>query len=278
MKTKTELVLWCESKLGTPYVYGAKGAKLTQSQINTWAALYPSTYTATYIAKAKTFIGRNCTDCSGLISWLTGKLRGSYNYKDTAVQTAPISKLDESMIGWALWKPGHIGVYIGNGYCIEAKGINYGTVKTKVSATAWTHVLKLCDIDYADMPAEELTTYPISTGTTGLTVTASSLNIRKNPGTSEVSTGQNYKKGDVIYPIAKTFVAGDPWFKTANGWISAKYLKGWVQEDGGSWWYLTAGYTYPAGLVMEIDNAVYAFDLDGWMITADRVAESGAII
>ena len=76
MKKKAELVAWCESKLGTPYVYGAKGAVLTQSQINTWAALYPATFTASYIAKAKTFIGQACTDCSGLISWLTGTLRG----------------------------------------------------------------------------------------------------------------------------------------------------------------------------------------------------------
>ena len=53
------------------------------------------------------------------------------------------------MTGWALWKPGHIGVFIGNGWCIEAKGINYGTIKTKVSATAWQKVLKLCDIDYS---------------------------------------------------------------------------------------------------------------------------------
>jgi len=49
---------------------------------------------------------------------------GISNYKDTAAQTVAIGKLDESMIGWALWKSGHIGVYIGNGYCIEAKGIN----------------------------------------------------------------------------------------------------------------------------------------------------------
>lgn len=150
LKTKLELIKWCESKLGTPYVYGAKGKVLTQAQINTWAKLHPGTFTANYISKAKKYIGKECTDCSGLISWFTGILRGSYNYKDTATQTVPIKQLDETMIGWALWKPGHIGIYIGNGYCIEAKGIDFGCIKSKVSATAWTHALQLCDIDYAE--------------------------------------------------------------------------------------------------------------------------------
>ena len=85
----------------------------------------PGTYTSAYKAKAAKYIGQRCTDCSGLISWYTGVLRGSYNYHDTAVERVGIDHLNESMVGWALWKPGHIGVYIGDGWCIEAKGINY---------------------------------------------------------------------------------------------------------------------------------------------------------
>jgi len=275
MKKKAELVAWCESKLGTPYVYGAKGAALTQSQINTWAALYPSTFTASYIAKAKTFIGQACTDCSGLISWLTGTLRGSSNYKDTAAQTVAIGKLDESMIGWALWKSGHIGVYIGNGYCIEAKGINYGTVKTKVSATAWTHVLKLCDIDYTDS-SNVSSTYAISTGAAGLTITVSSLYVRNYPKTGAVV--DTLTKGTAVHPTGKAFVDGEAWFQIPSGWISGKYVEGWIQESGGAWWYVTAGYTYPSGTIQEIGGSYYAFDKDGWMLTADRFGESGAIM
>ena len=142
------LVAFCESKIGTPYVYGAKGEVLTEARLQTLAKQNPSMYTSSYTAKAKQFIGQRCTDCSGLISWYTGIVRGSYNYHDTADERAAIGALDESMIGWALWKPGHIGVYIGDGYCIEAKGINYGTIKSKVKNTAWQKVLKLCDIDY----------------------------------------------------------------------------------------------------------------------------------
>lgn len=146
------LVQFCKGKLGTPYVYGAKGEILTQARLNQLAKENPSTFTSSYKAKAAKYIGQCCTDCSGLISWYTGVLRGSYNYHDTAEERVSIGHLNESMIGWGLWKPGHIGVYIGDGLCIEAKGINYGIIESQVSATAWQKALKLCDIDYTAKP------------------------------------------------------------------------------------------------------------------------------
>ena len=39
--------------------------------------------------------------------------------------------------GIALWKQGHIGVYIGNGYAIEAVGTKQGVVKTEVDGRGW---------------------------------------------------------------------------------------------------------------------------------------------
>ena len=79
-------------------------------------------------------------------------MRGSYNYYDnycdTATERVGVDHLDESMIGRALWKSGHIGVYIGEGWCVEAKGINYGTIKYRVSSTPWQKALKLCDNEY----------------------------------------------------------------------------------------------------------------------------------
>lgn len=146
--TSNGLIEFCKSKIGTPYVYGAKGEVLTQAILDRLARENPGTYTSTYKAKAAKYIGQRCTDCSGLISWYTGILRGSYNYHDTATERVSVDRLDETMVGWALWKPGHIGVYIGDGLCVEAKNINYGTIRSKVSATPWEKVLKLCDIDY----------------------------------------------------------------------------------------------------------------------------------
>ena len=153
-KTSRELIEFCMGKLGTPYVFGMKGQVLTEALLKQLAAENPKVYTPQYITKARSFMGKHCTDCSGLITWCTGILRGSANYKETAREVQPIGALNESMAGWALWKPGHIGVYIGDGTCIEAKGINYGTVETRAQDTPWVSVLKLKDIDYSEQVCE----------------------------------------------------------------------------------------------------------------------------
>ena len=153
-KTSRELIEFCKGKLGTPYVFGMKGQVLTEALLKQLAAENPKVYTPQYITKARSFMGKHCTDCSGLITWCTGILRGSANYKETAREVQPIGALNETMAGWALWKPGHIGVYIGDGICIEAKGINYGTVETRAQDTPWVSVLKLKDINYSEQVSE----------------------------------------------------------------------------------------------------------------------------
>lgn len=163
-KTSRELIEFCRGKLGTPYVFGMKGQVLTEALLKQLASENPKVYTPQYITKARGFMGKHCTDCSGLITWCTGILRGSVNYKETAVEVQPIGALNESMKGWALWKPGHIGVYIGNGTCIEAKGINYGTVETRAQDTPWVSVLKLRDIDYSEQVCGPAIPLPHPTG------------------------------------------------------------------------------------------------------------------
>ncbi len=114
----------------------------------------------------------------------------------------------------------------------------------------------------------------IKSGIRGLRVTASSLIIRTTPKGTD--TGKRYTKDQRVQPINKCFADGDPWIQTADGWISGKYLEGWLLQDG-SWWYLLSGYTYHHDTVYLIDGQAYAFDSDGWMITADRIAEDGHI-
>ena len=114
----------------------------------------------------------------------------------------------------------------------------------------------------------------VKSGIHGLRVTASSLIIRTAPKGTD--TGKRYTKDQRVQPINKCFADGDPWIQTADGWVSGKYLTGWVCQDG-RWWYLLSGYTYRHDAVCQIDGQAYAFDSDGWMITADRIAEDGHI-
>lgn len=54
--------------------------------------------------------------------------------------------------GILLFKSGHVGVYVGNGYAVEAQSYAYGVVKTKVSKRPWTEwaYLPASLIDYGD--------------------------------------------------------------------------------------------------------------------------------
>ncbi len=143
---------FAKSKLGTPYVYGAKGSygKLTQAHLSSLILAYPNMFTNIYITKAKRFIGQICTDCSGLISWYTGKIIGSAQMYSTAYTRLPIKDIDKFAPGVVLWKQGHVGVYLGNGkyIVVEAKGIDYGTVMSDAKSRGFTYGLTFKDIEY----------------------------------------------------------------------------------------------------------------------------------
>jgi hypothetical protein len=146
-KTAQGLIEFAKSKVGTPYVYGAKGTVMSLEQIRELRRMYGSNC-VWYSDDNKA--GKVCVDCSGLISWYTGIVRGSGQYKSTAVEVIPISHRTNNHIGWAVWMNGHIGVYLGNDTYIAADGSAYGVRIAKLSQNRFTHLLKLCDIDYGE--------------------------------------------------------------------------------------------------------------------------------
>lgn len=154
MKTGLDLVRYAESKIGTPYFYGAKMNILTETMMKSLHNSYPGTVTTSYMQKArnKGQVGKINTDCSGLIGGYRGKQIGSAQLYSSAKKRMDIKNIKDFAVGTVLWKSGHVGVYIGmeNGVpmCIEAKGINYGVVKTHVADTKWTYGLTFCDIEY----------------------------------------------------------------------------------------------------------------------------------
>ena len=54
------------------------------------------------------------------------------------------------IVGLAVWKQGHIGVYIGSGYVIESMGTKYGVVRTELSKRSWSGWCKIPCIDYME--------------------------------------------------------------------------------------------------------------------------------
>ena len=143
--TNIGLVAFVKTKLGTPYVYGAKGKVLTQANFN----YLQNTYRQYVPNSDESKVGKICVDCSGLISWCTGKIKSSAAFAAES-KKQPINTISLAPIGVAVWKAGHIGVYIGGGKIIEAMDSKHGTVLTDVSKRDFTHWFKLNDIEYVE--------------------------------------------------------------------------------------------------------------------------------
>ena len=147
------LVKFAESKIGTPYVYGTKGEVLTSAKYEQLKKQYGELVWNSDRKK----IGKVCVDCSGLISWYTGVMRGSSQYKSAATSVYPISTIANAPVGALVWQQGHIGIYVGNGEYIAADGSAYGVRRNKLSKASFTHWFLCTDIAYINIKEEKRT-------------------------------------------------------------------------------------------------------------------------
>lgn len=155
------LAEFAQSKKGTPYFYGAKMQKLTESFMTQMHKAYPKTVTTVYMNKArlKKMVGKVCVDCSGLISAYTGKVLGSAQLYSQAKARMDISTWKNWAVGVVCYRSGHVGVYLGDGKVAEAKGIDYGVVITDITKGKWTHGLTFSWISYDYTTKVTQTTY-----------------------------------------------------------------------------------------------------------------------
>jgi len=149
------------------YVYGTIGQVLTASIISQKQLQYPDQINK-HLSLIRTFIGKRTVDCVNLIKsylwWDNKKQDVVYDIKydkvdgvwmsaDGAFQGAkekgPINTMPD-IPGICVRYQGHIGVYIGNGEVIEARGTKYGVVKTNLKERGWTHWLKYPGIEYKE--------------------------------------------------------------------------------------------------------------------------------
>lgn len=122
----------------------------------------------------------------------------------------------------------HVGVYIGNGYVVEAKGHEYGVVKTKFDGAGWTHWSQ-CPYIVDDSGEPRI----YSKDKEGAYRTTGNVYIREGAGTSRKALGVLQKGTDVNCFGCFTRVSGTEWLlvsvslngKPAEGWVSGKYLK-----------------------------------------------------
>lgn len=163
-KTNLGLVKFAEQALAarTGYVYGTLGQVCTVSLLDQCAARYPANNLAGGAMRTlgNKWLGRRVTDCIGLLKYYVmsdayGKnpkyiseydlsANGAYS---RATSKGPMSTLPE-VPGICLHMPGHFGIYIGNGYAIEARGTAYGVVKTRIKDRPWSAWFRSPWIEY----------------------------------------------------------------------------------------------------------------------------------
>lgn len=151
-KTNTGLVKYAKAQLGKPYWWGGFGQKGTIDLLTRLAKMYPYMYPSSRINTAtKNHLGKKVHDCVGLIKgylwcddekdntpkYVAAQDKSANGMYNACKERGNISTMPD-IEGVLVFMTGHVGVYIGNGDVIEAKGFEYGVVKTKLKGRGWT--------------------------------------------------------------------------------------------------------------------------------------------
>lgn len=148
----------------TRYGWGCWGQPITSAIITQKAQQYPAHYDAARQRALNALIGRGyLTDCVGLIKgYYWGQQPGDtlvgYDvHSDVSADgmyynakiRGPMATMPD-VPGICVQLPGHIGVYVGNGYVIESTRGFYGdgVTKTRLSDRGWVHWLQCPYITY----------------------------------------------------------------------------------------------------------------------------------
>lgn len=163
-KNNLDLVQWAiaAEKAGWGYVWGTYGQVLTKDLLNAKLEQYPDELSGLENFIRENWLFGRTADCVGLIKgygWFdpkTGKIGyatngmpdiGSDTMYANASEKGTIDTIPE-IPGLAVWKAGHIGIYIGNGEVIHASGTTVGVIRSDLDDTGWTHWLKIPYITY----------------------------------------------------------------------------------------------------------------------------------
>lgn len=199
------------------YVWGTFGQLLTPSLLTQKINQYPEGVGnwQTYIKK--NWMGRKVTDCVGLIKGCYWSESGSLVYNGStdvnadmmynkARRKGPMNTLPE-IPGVCLWKKGHIGVYIGNGLVIEARGTKEGVIQSKLGDVPWVGWLECPFIEYVAAPVNPS---PVTNKIYGI-VTADVLNVRYGPSIGHGIAGKLYEGARVVL------------IEKSNGWYKIDF-------------------------------------------------------
>jgi len=165
------LIDYANAAVGGGYVYGSSGQTCSPAFRESCAVANPSQRENIMGTSAK-WDGKKVWDCSGIFR---GASRALYAYRSggattiwktwcTGYKTAFDPKSSTPAIGAAVFRANkttpankdHVGVYIGDGNVVEAKGASYGVLVSRLADGTWTDWALLDDYDYAALGTDSL--------------------------------------------------------------------------------------------------------------------------
>lgn len=166
MVKASDLCTQCRIPLdeGWGYIWGSYGQIWTQKAQTNAVARRGTNWKQTQKYGSK-WIGKHVLDCSGLLYWAFKQLGGTmYHGANTmfnswTMEKGKITKDTALLPGMAVFlydgkKRHHVGVYVGNGTVIEAKGTRWGVVTSNVYTWDEWGTLKGCEYDLEADTAE----------------------------------------------------------------------------------------------------------------------------
>ena len=166
-----DLVKWSEfaADKGWGYVWGTYGTALSPDFLESKIIQYPDEVGGKEDFIRENWLGKRTADCVGLIkgySWYDTASQmtilvsngmpdiGADIMYENATEKGTIDTIPE-IPGLAVWKEGHIGVYIGEGEVVEAYRTTSGVIRSELANGGWTHWLKIPYINYIEQEETE---------------------------------------------------------------------------------------------------------------------------
>ena len=178
-KNNLDLVQWAMEahSSGWGYVWGTYGHVLTRSYYEMKLEQYPEGVGDYADFIQANWIGKRTADCVGLVKgycWFDPETQsigyglngmpdiGTEQMIQWCEEKGSIDTMPE-IPGLLLWMNGHVGIYIGDGYSIEAMGTHHGVVKTQVVGRGWKLWGKIPCVEYVE-EAEETAPTEVGAG------------------------------------------------------------------------------------------------------------------
>ena len=212
-KTANGLVEYAIAQLGRPYWFGTFGQAASKALYDRKKRQYPAKYTEPYNGTTE-----KVHDCVGLYKgylWCDSPDDPTPEYVEeqdisanslcAACETGGKIDTIPDVPGVLVFYSGHMGVYIGGGEVVEARGRKYGVVKTKLANRPWTSWGYAPDITYETKEPEQTET--------GNTVSVNLPVLKKGDKSETVRAMQNLllaagyemKSGNTVYGADGSF-------------------------------------------------------------------------